>query len=87
MLFFSPDFLGKGQGVSIFDIDVFLNSMVGCGEIFERKPGIIVTGPKRPKWRLCFRLDRRSATAKESLADSSGFQTKQTLSTNMLYNI
>jgi len=25
--------------------------------------------PKRPKWRLCFRLDRRSATAKESLED------------------
>ncbi|CAK9068735.1 unnamed protein product [Durusdinium trenchii] len=25
--------------------------------------------PKRPKWRLCFRLDRRMATAKESLED------------------
>eukprot|EP00435_Cladocopium_sp_Y103_P057523 s98_g19.t2 len=25
--------------------------------------------PKRPKWRLCFRLDRRNATAKESLED------------------
>lgn len=25
--------------------------------------------PKRPKWRLCFRLDRRNASAKESLED------------------
>eukprot|EP00931_Biecheleriopsis_adriatica_P068267 TRINITY_DN42245_c0_g1_i1.p1 TRINITY_DN42245_c0_g1~~TRINITY_DN42245_c0_g1_i1.p1 ORF type:complete len:497 (-),score=88.34 TRINITY_DN42245_c0_g1_i1:13-1503(-) len=30
----------------------------------------VTTGAKRPKWRLCFRLDRRSPTAKESAEDT-----------------
>lgn len=74
----SSFFLENVKGSAFVDIEFVYFNRWWWWRLWMNPPvGIIVTGPKRPKWRLCFRLDRRSATAKESLADSSGFQTKQ----------